>query len=207
MGFNFERTQLEEGVRLRTQRSVARALQSCDSLVRLSDSLLDVARAQEGPLWLSIEQSDLVYIATEVMDRLKETAEHKRCPMTLTSPPTLIGRWDAVRLGEVFNNLLINALKYAPGTPIEITLRSEGKRVAIVVQDEGPGIAEEAQERVFHRFERAQAVMNSAGWGLGLHITRQIIAAHQGQIEISSEATQGCRVQIDLPLIAPSHLN
>lgn len=200
MGIHFARSPLAEELQVRTQKSVSRALLSCDNLVRLSDALLDVAQIQKGSIWLDLKPLNIVDVATQVIDRFQEHAEHKQCAMTLIAPPSIVGRWDAVRLGEVFTNLLANAIKYAPGTLIEVILRRYKDWVCIDIQDGGPGVPKEAQERVFGRFERAQPVMNSAGWGLGLHITRQIIDAHHGRVHICQQERQGCRMRVELPV-------
>jgi len=101
---------------------------------------------------------------------------------------------------QVISNLLTNAIKYGRGKPIELTICSDLSRAKISIRDWGPGISKADQARIFNRFERAGSIGSFGGLGLGLYITRQIIAAHAGTIGIESEIGNGANFIIDLPL-------
>jgi signal transduction histidine kinase len=108
---------------------------------------------------------------------------------------------DPARLAQVFDNLLTNAAKYAPGALITISLHNDDTMTYIVVSDEGPGISSEHLEYIFNRFYRVPS--NSAsvrGTGLGLFICRQIIRAHGGDIEVQSKIGKGTTFRICLPI-------
>jgi len=107
-----------------------------------------------------------------------------------------------LRMEQVLVNLLSNAVKYGAGRPVSVRLESAGERIRISVVDEGIGIAPEDLGRIFTRFERAAPVRNYAGLGLGLYISRYIVDAHGGRIEVSSRPGQGSTFVIDLPLVA-----
>ena len=96
-------------------------------------------------------------------------------------------------------NLLTNSLKYAAGTPVEITLSGTKQDVTVTVSDEGPGIPESARERVFLRFERAAPTRNFGGLGLGLYVARQIVEAHGGEISLNAQRPRGAQFVIRLP--------
>ena len=90
-----------------------------------------------------------------------------------------------MRLAQVFDNLLTNASKYAPGSPIHISLDEDDGRVRIAFRDEGPGIDGEHVDHLFQRFYRVPGKNTSIrGSGLGLYICRQIITAHDGEISV-----------------------
>ena len=171
-----------EGLDSRTRTKVERACRSGERLVTLVDTLLDVSRITTGSLNLTPSHFDLTLAVHDVVERFREHAVRAGSTVTLRSHSGLEGRWDRLRIEQVVTNLLTNALKYAPGTPVEITLGGTERDVTITISDEGPGIPESAQERVFLRFERAAPTRNFGGLGLGLYVARQIVEAHGGEI-------------------------
>jgi signal transduction histidine kinase len=112
----------------------------------------------------------------------------------------IFGNFDSVRIGQVIVNLISNSLKFGARKPIEIKVSTVDGKVGILVRDHGVGIQKEDQARIFGRFERATSVTNHGGLGLGLYISRQIIEAHHGKIEVESEPNQGATFKVQLPL-------
>jgi len=109
-------------------------------------------------------------------------------------------RADPMRLGQVFDNLINNASKYAPGSTVTIWLEAEGDAALIKVIDDGPGIDPVHLERIFQRFYRVPDTrMTARGSGLGLYICRKIINAHQGTIRAESEIGNGTTFFITIP--------
>jgi signal transduction histidine kinase len=105
---------------------------------------------------------------------------------------------------QVMTNLLSNAIKYGAEGPVEVVVACERNRARIAVKDQGIGIAPEDQERIFGRFERAQASSKKAGgFGLGLWIVRQIVDAAGGSIHVKSELGKGTTFTVELPIGAP----
>ncbi|HEX9029553.1 MAG TPA: ATP-binding protein, partial [Anaerolineales bacterium] len=112
---------------------------------------------------------------------------------------------DPTRLAQVFDNLLGNASKYAPGSPITISLDQTDGMARISVKDEGPGIPAEYLDRMFKRFFRVPGKNTSVrGTGLGLYICRQIVQAHGGEISVESIYGQGTTFYILLPYNKPT---
>ena len=108
---------------------------------------------------------------------------------------------DATRLAQVFDNLLVNAVKYAPGAQIKITLDVIDRQAHVMVRDTGPGIPPEHLDRLFQRFYRVPGTSASArGTGLGLYICRQLMNAHNGEITVESRVGVGTTFHIYLPI-------
>ena len=100
---------------------------------------------------------------------------------------------------QVLTNLLSNALKYGAGKPVDLEVLDAGANVVLRVRDRGVGIPEEAQARIFGRFERAASERHYGGLGLGLYITREIVVAHGGEITVRSAPGEGATFLVTLP--------
>jgi signal transduction histidine kinase len=109
------------------------------------------------------------------------------------------GLWDRTQLEQALTNLLGNALKFGAGRPIEIEVEALEGRARLIIRDHGIGMAPEALERVFGRFERAVSTREYGGLGLGLFLTRQIVEAHGGTIQASSQPGAGATFVLELP--------
>jgi PAS domain S-box-containing protein len=183
--------------RMRTK--LERACRSGERLVTLVDTLMDVSRITTGSLNLTFSRFDLTAAVHDVVERFREHASHAGSMVTVRSPGVLEGRWDRLRIEQVITNLLTNALKYAAGTPVEITLAGTEHDVTVRVSDLGPGIPESERERIFLRFERAAPMRNFGGLGLGLYVARQIVEAHGGMIELVHPRVKGAEFVIHVP--------
>ncbi|RKH58238.1 GNAT family N-acetyltransferase [Corallococcus aberystwythensis] len=187
----------------RVTRMVEQTERSIDRLGRLVDDMLDISRIAAGRLQLHLERVDLGDVAREVVERFEQQLTEAGHTLTLRLVPGLVGRWDRVRLEQVLANLLTNALKYAPGTPLTVSLHARDDHAVLEVEDRGPGIAPEHQHRIFERFERLVTASEVSGLGLGLHIVRHIVEAHGGRIHVRSAVGDGARFFVELPLSGP----
>lgn len=184
------------------QRRLAPIDRAAHRLDRLIDTLLDVSRVTVGPMRLELEEVDLCGTVREVADRLRMELERAGCALTVRADGPVLGRWDRLLVEQVVSNLLANALKYGAGHPIEIDVSATDDAARISVLDHGIGIAEDAQARIFERFERLVSVRHYGGFGLGLWIVRQIVESHGGKIEVWSRPGAGSRFTVQLPRIA-----
>jgi len=123
---------------------------------------------------------------------------HPEINILLDIQPLPPVRGDAMRLSQVFDNLITNAIKYAPGSDISINVRSIGDRIRIAIADKGEGIAEAYLPFIFERFYRVPGERTVPGTGLGLYICKQIIMAHHGNIWVESVMGTGTTFIIEL---------
>jgi signal transduction histidine kinase len=170
-----------------------------DRLHKLVESLLDVSRLAQGRLVLQRRDVDLGAIVRDVALRFEDAARRAGCALNVSVSGDARGRWDEERLDQVVANLLGNAVKHAAGAAIHVRVVGEDDAVRIEVQDAGPGIAPADQARVFGRFERAANGQLIAGLGLGLWIARDIVEAHGGRIELTSDVGCGATFVVELP--------
>jgi signal transduction histidine kinase len=172
------------------------------SMVRLLDDMLDVSRARTGNLAIVPGPFDLVASARAVVDAIQAQAEGSGVTLTLAAPDTLPMVGDEFRVEQVITNLLTNALRYGQGKPVAVAvgIREHEPEAFVSVRDQGMGIAEADQERIFEQFERTDGVSQIAGLGLGLYIARQIAQAHQGRLEVRSAPGDGAEFILSLPL-------
>jgi PAS domain S-box-containing protein len=181
---------------------VDRAIRVGERMANLIEALLDVSRIATGKLTLNFESFDLVEVAREIIERLHESAADVGCTISLEGLGPIEGRWDRLRVEQVLTNLLSNALKYAPRTPIVVSVgRADGETV-LQVRDSGPGIPEGQLSRIFERFEGADSTRNYGGMGLGLYVAREIAQAHGGTIVAGNSPGGGASFIVRLPLDA-----
>jgi K+-sensing histidine kinase KdpD len=150
-------------------------------LDRLVGDMLDLARIEGHALELRLEPTDVAAAAEAAAQRLRTTRPQRQVNV-VTEPGWVeaVADWD--RLGQVFDNLLVNADRYAPaGTPIEIHV-APGVRGTVVTRviDHGPGVPADMRDRIFDRFVRDEQ-SSAEGTGLGLSIVRGIVEAHAGR--------------------------
>jgi PAS domain S-box-containing protein len=167
---------------------------------RLIDQLLDVSRLTAGGLRLEPERVDLSDVVSEIVARTTGAIARRIGPVVVRSEPHVIGRWDRERVEQAIENLVENALKYGQGKPVEIDLGTEGGEVVLTVTDHGVGIDEDNQKRIFERFERAVSTRDFGGVGLGLWITRRVVEASGGRIDVQSVPGEGAAFTVRLPI-------
>jgi signal transduction histidine kinase len=171
-----------------------------DHLLNLIDRMLDSARLQSGNMSMDFQS---VRLDTLIRDSVQRAQGHHRdLVVDLELAPVPPIKADTVHLSQVFDNLIDNAIKYAPGSPVAISLQARENVQIITFSDQGPGIPAEHTPYLFERFYRAAAPSGKSGTGLGLFICKQIIQAHHGKISVKTTAGKGTTFQIELPVHA-----
>jgi signal transduction histidine kinase/DNA-binding response OmpR family regulator len=176
-------------------------------LLGLINDVLDLAKVEAGRVDLALEGLDLPAVVGETVASLRPLAEQKGLELRCgTVPPTV---WaDQSRLRQILNNLLSNAIKFTPeGGRVSVDAEQHGDQVAISVTDTGVGIALADQYRVFEEFQQVgDRMAREAGTGLGLALTRRLVEAHGGHVELWSRPGEGSRFTVYLPVSAAAPL-
>lgn len=171
-------------------------------LGRLLDDLQELALAEAGQLTLEPRPVSVREEAARAAGALRRQAEEGRVSLVVEVPEGLEARADAARLGQVFRNLLTNALTHTPpGGEVRVRARRAGAEVEVEVSDTGRGIESEALPFVFERFYRADPsrARGTGGAGLGLAIVKQLVAAHGGRVRAESQPGRGAAFYFTLP--------
>ncbi len=183
-----------------------RIVRQAQRLNGLIDQLLDVSRLQQGQFVIARGPLDLAALVRQVVDEVRATVpatSTHTVRLTAPSAPVRIDG-DAERLEQVLHNLLSNALKYSPqGGTVQVAVHDTATKAVVEITDQGIGIPADAQARLFEPFYRAPNVGGQAsGFGLGLHIVREIVARHGGRMEVDSTEGVGSTFRVVLPLQA-----
>ena len=207
----FATTLLRQDVRWdeATQREFLRIIEEeSNRLEELIDNLLDMSQVEAGALRIHREPMYLRRIVREAVEQAQRRTETHWFVMDLAADLPRV--WaDPRRVRQVLNNLLENAIKYAPnGGQITVTCEVEGNFVITSVADQGQGISSEFLERVFDRFFQVDgaSTRKTGGSGLGLAIAKGIVEAHGGRIWAESQAGQGSVFRFSLPIVKESDL-
>ena len=172
-----------------------------DRLTHLVEDLLTASKIQAArDLRLHLADTDLAQLAAHSVARLEGAGEHE---IALSFPPDFpLIQGDEIRLRQVIDNLLTNAIKYSPaGARITVGGRFTRKTVTLFVRDQGAGIPQDQIEKVFERFYRIDDNLTRAekGTGLGLYLAKAIVEAHAGEIAVKSQVGSGSTFYFTLP--------
>ncbi|MEB0040593.1 MULTISPECIES: hybrid sensor histidine kinase/response regulator [unclassified Pseudomonas] len=170
------------------------------SLIRLVEDMLDVSRIRTGKLSIRPSRFDLVQLVSHLLESFSAQITAAESIVSLTADVPVVGTWDEFRIEQVVANLLTNALRYGAKKPIDVRVYSQDGQARVDVLDQGIGVSEENQKRIFQQFERVSAKHAVAGLGLGLFISEQIVTAHAGNIAVESEEGAGALFRVSLPL-------
>jgi signal transduction histidine kinase len=177
------------------------ARQDADRLLAMINDLLDLTRIEHGRVTLDLEPLAPADLVTEVIARFSPQADSQGITLSrsvgLALPPVAA---DAERVAHVFDNLVANALAHTDrGGTVRLSAGPDDGRVRFTVEDDGEGVAAEHLPHLFEKFYRVPHARHSRGVGLGLAITREIVAAHGGEITVTSERGRGTTFTFTLP--------
>lgn len=173
-------------------------------LQRLAIDVRDAATADDDALDMHMNQLDLVTVALPVVDALLPRYTAHQVALAYEGPQSAMVNGDAARLGQVFTNLLDNALRHTPARGrVTVTITTTRDAAVVTVADTGTGIPADEIDAIFERFHRgdpSRAVLEGSGSGLGLTIARNIVQAHRGTLVAESDAS-GSTFTMTLPLL------
>ncbi|HWL02268.1 MAG TPA: ATP-binding protein [Microbacteriaceae bacterium] len=172
-------------------------------LAKLVSDLLFTAKVESGQFPLEVRAGDIVPVVMAAIESARPVADQAGVGLQAVVPASSpVFRFDAERIGQAIDNLLSNAIKFTPrGGQITVTLTVEQDSVAVSVRDTGIGVPEDEVGRMFTRFFRASSATREAvpGIGLGLSISKAVVTAHGGTMEVSSELGTGTEFTLRLP--------
>jgi PAS domain S-box-containing protein len=182
------------------QEHLAQIQTQVQRLVGLLDDVLTLSRAETIDISVTAETLDLNALCEEVVAEIQQTTAKHQINLAVSGQPQTVSM-DVKLIRQAITNLLTNAVKYSPGGgTVTVDLVYEQPNVRIRIQDEGIGIPEADQIRLFERFHRAQNVGSISGTGLGLAIVKRAVDAHGGHINVESEAGVGTAFTLRIPI-------
>jgi len=178
------------------------------SLDRMVGDLLDSSKIEAGNLELRLEEYDARAIAQEVFNLFKSSSQAHEFVLNLPNAPIFL-HCDHIRIEQVLNNLIGNAIKYSPGGGnIGLSLAQAGDEAMFEVSDEGMGIPREEIPYVFEPFRRSRTDREDIpGVGLGLSVAYRIVRAHGGRIHVESQIGKGTTFHVYLPAIVSQRVS
>jgi len=172
------------------------------NMLAMINDLLDISRIESGNLQLTQKNGSLNKLILERIQLIQLQADKKHITIHKDLPTIPEVGFDAHRLGQAIDNLITNAIKFAPiGSNVYLSLKQNADLVNFSVTDEGPGIPREEQHLLFSEFHRL-SIRPTAGetsTGLGLAIAKKIIEAHNGMIEFETQEGMGSTFRLVLP--------
>ena len=196
------RLQREGGLAERNMRALNVIANQASRLNRMINTLLDISRIQTGQLTIERAPVDLCALARRVVAEV-QPALMDHTVECQTAGEELIVVGDELRLEQVLQNLIQNAIKYSPaGGPVHVVVERRGGRACVSIVDRGIGIPESALSNLFQRFYRAANVEEQqiSGMGIGLYVVKEIVTLHGGHVEVESIEGNGSTFTVCLPL-------
>ena len=180
--------------------ALADCVEESERVLRILNTLMDVAEAEAGMMTLHREATDLAVLVREVVELYSVVAEDRQVVVTVSGLSRCEASVDPNRMRQVLANLLDNALKYtAPGGAVTVTLAEESGSAVVRFRDTGMGISAEEQPKIWTRLYRGDRSRSQRGLGLGLSLVRAIVEAHGGTVTLVSEVGRGSEFAVRLP--------
>lgn len=181
--------------------ALADCVEEADRVLTMLTTLMDITEAESGVMQLKREPTSITSLLGEVIDVYQLVAEDKHIVITTDLGSPCAAAVDAIRMRQVFANLLDNALKYTgEGGAVAVSCRSEETRVLVQLRDTGIGISTDEQPRIWARLYRGDKSRTQRGLGLGLSLVKAIVEAHHGSVSVQSEIGGGSVFTVGLPI-------
>jgi PAS domain S-box-containing protein len=174
-----------------------------DRLARIVNDILWASRLDSGQMKVSIESCDAAKLASQVVDAMRSHAPSDIALVVETQEGLPAVATDPDKLRQVLTNLVDNAVKYSPdGGRVLVAVTQIGNRIRFRIEDQGLGIPQAEQDRIFEKFFRLDPSMTRGvgGTGLGLYICRELVYRMHGRISVASDGRSGSAFTVELPL-------
>ncbi|MBI2031886.1 MAG: DUF4118 domain-containing protein [Candidatus Levybacteria bacterium] len=169
-------------------------------LSKMINDLLSVSVVATRKINLEYEKIDFNKLVENVLNDFSERIRRENYVVIYDAKEKITGNWDKIRIAQAISNLISNAIKYGDHKPIQIKLRKNRSFAEFIIKDEGIGISKQNQKYIFDLFRRGISNNQYKGLGVGLYISKEIIKAHGGKIEVTSKLAKGTKFTIKLPL-------
>jgi signal transduction histidine kinase len=175
-------------------------------MVEIIERTLSTAQLDEGRVGFAPIRCDLRGILMDVCERQRGIAQRFDVVLDMPSDDLTLDA-DPRLLDQVFTNLVSNAIKYSgTSTRVEISVQALQETLSVGVRDYGLGIPRNEVDRLFTRFYRASTTLTIPGTGIGLHLVKQFVALHGGDVSIATEMSKGSTFTVSLPRARPAEM-
>lgn len=191
----------------KVNRMIAIAARNSDQLRLLINDLLDMDKLVSGQMSMTLADHPAGPLLERVIEQLHTYSVERGVEVRLHQEPSVLIYTDAFRLQQALNNLLSNAIKFSPqGGIVDVLQSQHDGKLRIHVRDQGPGVPEDFQPRLFEKFAQAHSPdsQSRGGTGLGLAITREIMSQLGGQVGFQAEPGEGTVFWLEVPLAVPA---
>lgn len=174
------------------------SLKQVKNMTDMINGFLNVSRLESGKLHIDKIDFDFLKLLEEIKDEYK--IQYPNHDLIFTLPQSIIINADRLKIAQVINNLVGNAVKYsANGTAIHISSDTGNDIIRVIIKDQGIGIKSENIDKLFERYYRVQQENIIGGFGIGLYLSAEIIEAHGGRIWVESEYGNGSSFYFEIP--------
>lgn len=196
---SMERMRKAEGLPATLKQPMSNMQRSTDRLLRLVNQLLEVDKLENGKLSLKLQETDAVSFIRNIVESFSDVAENKHINLQFlpfARQHTLY--LDRSMMDKILYNLISNALKYTPSRgEVTVRLKQQDDKMVIRVEDTGPGVPHDKQSELFTRFTTPNREASSLG--IGLHLTKQLVETHHGDIRYDDNPDGGSIFTVTLP--------
>ena len=187
---------------LRLRDALSDCLEESERVLAMLRIMMSVAEAESGTMRLELQHCDVLRTLEQVVTLYEYVAEEQKVTVQLLTDKSVIVSADSTRLLQVWANLLDNAIKYGrEGGWVKIDAKVNGYEVLVSFSDNGMGISESEQGRIWERLYRGDRSRSQKGLGLGLSYVHAVVAAHGGTVSVQSKLHQGSLFEVRLPLV------
>lgn len=181
---------------------------NADRLLELINQLLDLSKLEAGKMNLTVAASDFNAFLTTTISSFGSLSDQKEIQLHVDVPREPFHMpFDKEKCHQIFFNLFSNAFKFTPaGGSISVSASQESGMMKVVVQDSGPGIAEQEMGNIFRRFHQlADSKNHQQGTGIGLALVKELVALHNGKVSVTSTLGKGTRFLVELPVSSQNY--